>query len=79
MKKEIIKQIDKIEEMYKCKVITNIGNVYIVSSSGRTFDNDNIATNIYIGEVIVKDNDYQYNCLDIYTYLTDLDDYELKN
>jgi ERCC4-type nuclease len=78
MKRKIIEQIKKIEKMYKCKVITIIGNVYIVSKSERTFDSDDITTNIYIGVVIVKDNDYQYKCLYAYTYLTDLNDYKVR-
>lgn len=78
MKKEIIEQIEKIEKLYKCKVITNIGNVYIVSRFERRLDSDDITTDFFIGEVTVKDNDYQYKCLDAHTYLTDLEDYKVR-
>ena len=75
MNKEII---EKIEEMYGCKVINHIGNIYITCRVERVLCNDNISTDMYIGEVTVIENDYQYQCLNTHTYITDLDDYKVR-
>lgn len=75
MKKEII---EKIEQMYGCKVINHIGNIYITCKVERGLCDDNISTYMYIGEVIVTENGYQYQCLDAHTYITDLDDYKVR-
>lgn len=75
MKKEII---EKIEKMYGCKVINHIGNIYITCKVERVLCDDDISTDIYIGEVIVTEHGYQYQCLDAHTYITDLDDYKVR-
>lgn len=75
MKKEII---EKIEQMYGCKVINHIGNIYITCKVERVLCDDDISTDMYIGEVIVTENGYQYQCLDAHTYITDLDDYKVR-
>lgn len=75
MNKEII---EKIEKMYECKVINHIGNIYNTCKIVRALCDDNISTDVYIGEVIVTENGYQYQCLDAHSYTTDLDDYKVR-
>lgn len=75
MNKEIIEEIEK---MYGCKVINHIGNIYNTCKVERVLHDEEISTDIYIGEVIVTKNGYQYQCLDAHTYITDLDDYKVR-
>lgn len=72
-------QVAKVEELFNCKVINQIGNVFIVFKFDRVLDDDSITTSNYIGEVTFKDGLYNYRCLDAHVYLTNLDNYEVSN
>lgn len=72
-------QVTRVEELYNCKVINQIGNIFIVFKSERVLNNDDITTNNYIGEVTFKDGVYDYRCLDAHVYITNLNDYTVRS
>lgn len=72
------KIIEEIEKMYECKVINHIGNIYNTCKIRRALGNNNISTDVYIGEIIVTEYGYQYQCLDAHSYITDLDNYKVR-